>query len=176
MSLAKILIYPLLISIVSAPVFYSVVDKVGGVMFIAIFLGLFGGGAYLIGSILKIRLNILFALFVIALSVTSYLVSVFIGVASANYIMAMIVGNIIMALGMYIFDYFAYGHKIYPLAIYTLASIASIVGMYYINRYGDKSEIKYFFLLVYPVVLYLYLQASSVSHYMLILYANSVDD
>lgn len=164
----NIFLYPFIISVITAPIFYLLVDRITGTLFISIFLAVFGGSIYFIGLLIKLKSNFIFSSVTILISVLSYMLSVFIGVAYIDILLSIIAGNLLLATGMFVLDYILYGHRAYPVIIYLVASIVSIILTYLINKYSDRIESQLLFTLIYPVMIYCYLQASSISHYLFV--------
>lgn len=156
-------VYPFLVSIITIPIFYYLIDRIGGIFFISLFLSLFCGSILVYGLITKIKHTLYFTLLLLALSLLAYAVTMFTGVISVNYLISIVIGNIVFAIGLSTIDYLLYGHKLCSFPVYLLASLISIIGLYLINIYceGDR------FALAYSVIIYCYLQASVISHHLI---------
>lgn len=160
--------YPLIVFIVMAPIFYMLINKISGVLYIAIFALLFAISVLVGGFIFKHKHTVKFTFFIMILSLITYMISILIGVVTVNYLLAILVGNLIFALGLSFIDYVFYEYKPITIHLYLVAAIVSIVAMYYISQYSDKSGRGDSFSLVYPVVVYCYLQASLISHHVIL--------
>lgn len=162
---SKVLLYPFCFGMMTSPIFYFLINRIGGWAFISIFFGLFWFAFFVDGLIVGLKNNLQFSLLLTAALMFSYLISLVVGVSTVNYLLSIIVGNVLLALSMFALDYYYYGFKINSGIWYIVASCLSIIVMYIFSIYSDKNDHGIIYSFVYSAVIYCYLQAFAILHH-----------
>lgn len=162
----KAIITPICFLVISSPLFYVLINRIKGVFFIFMVLGVFGISLFISGLLFELKYNLAFTILSIISLIISYLISLFIGIWTLKYLLAIVTGNILMSFFMFYLDHWLYGAKANSAVIYAIASFLSIIAIYAISVYTDKEGVDVAYSFVYSIGIYIYLQASIISHYL----------
>jgi hypothetical protein len=161
----KIILYPLCFGVLSALIFFLLIDRIGGGLFISIFFGVFFGAFIAFNLISGQKSCFQFSLLATVSLIIAYFASIFIGIMTVNQLLSFIVGTSLMALCLFALDCYLYEVRTSSAVAYVIASFLLTIVMHIISIYSDKPAHGALYSLVYSAVVYFYLQAAAVSHY-----------
>ncbi len=163
---SKIFIYPLCVGVMLSPIFYFLINRISGGLFIIFFGVMFFFAFWAEGLILGLKNNLLFSLLSTVALIISYFLSLLVGVVTVNQLLSIVVGNILMAICLFALDGYLYGLRGSSAFIYLAASCASITVLYFISIYSDKDGLGAIYSLCYPSIIYCYLQGFVINHFL----------
>lgn len=162
---SKMVIIPLCFGVISSLLFYLLIDRIGGGLFISIFFGVFFCAFFAESHLLGQKSSLQFSLLATVALIIAYFVSLIVGVATVNQLLSFVVGNSIIALSLFALDYYFYGTKMSSGVVYLLTSFVSIIVIYLISIYSDKDGLGAIYSMVYSSIIYCYLQAYAILHH-----------
>jgi hypothetical protein len=161
----KVILYPLCFGAISALIFFLLIDRIGGGLFLSVFFSVFFCAFFATSLILGQKNGFQFSLLATIALIIAYFVSLFVGVITVNQLLSFIAGSFLMALSLFALDGYLYGVRMNSAVTYTIASIMLIIAMYLISIYSDKDTHGSMYSIVYSAVIYFYLQSSAILHH-----------